>query len=210
MTKAYLFAALLGATPTASYAHEVWVERDGDGPARIYLGEPAEPLPEGGDPEFAKLKAPKILSAPNVALRRSAGFIEVIAPVGDVRVWDDAVFAPWGKEGAKESVIYYARSGRSDPNTLLQVEFVPDAPGSNRFILIREAKPQPSVEVTIIDPLRASSKLTTDANGALTVPVGAKGRYLIAASIKDQGQFQTPGGDVAVLHHISTVSFVAP
>lgn len=210
MKKAYFFAALLAATPTIGHAHEIWVERDGDGPARIYLGEPGEPLPEGGDPEFAKLKAPKLLSNSNAKLRRSAGFLEVDASIGDVRVWDDSVFSPWGKEGKKESIIYYARSGRSDPKAVLPMEFVPDAPGSNRFILIRDAKPQPSVEVTIIDPLRVTSKLATDVNGALTVPVAAKGRYLLAASIKDQGQFQTPGGPVVVLYHTSTMSFVAP
>ena len=43
--------------PVSAQAHEIWVERDGNGPARIYLGEPAEALPEGGDPEFEKLKA---------------------------------------------------------------------------------------------------------------------------------------------------------
>ena len=49
------------------------IERDGDGPARIYLGEPAEALPEGGDPEFAKLKAPKLLGAAAAAPARKAG-----------------------------------------------------------------------------------------------------------------------------------------
>lgn len=43
-------------------AHEVWIERDGNGPARIYLGEPAEAVPEGGDPEFPKLKTPTLFS----------------------------------------------------------------------------------------------------------------------------------------------------
>ena len=37
-----MFAALILAAPAA--AHEIWVERDGNGPARIYLGEPAQPF----------------------------------------------------------------------------------------------------------------------------------------------------------------------
>ena len=61
MKIAWMGAALLVLAGTAQ-AHEVWVERDGAGPARIYLGEPAEALPPGGDPEFANLKTPRVLS----------------------------------------------------------------------------------------------------------------------------------------------------
>ena len=46
--KAWPFALLALITlPVSAQAHEIWVERDGNGPARIYLGEPAEALPEG-------------------------------------------------------------------------------------------------------------------------------------------------------------------
>lgn len=112
--KKMLFAALLLGLSTAAQAHEVWIERDGDGPARIYLGEPAEPMPAGGDPEFAKLKAPKLLKAPNARLERKAGYLEAALPAGDVRAWDDTVFAPWGEPGKQESVVYYARAGRTE------------------------------------------------------------------------------------------------
>ena len=59
--------ALIGLTATAQ-AHEIWVERDGAGPARIYLGEPGDTLPEGGDPEFEKLKSPKLVPATQAAV----------------------------------------------------------------------------------------------------------------------------------------------
>jgi hypothetical protein len=38
-----LIAALLFIAPVAAGAHEVWIERDGNGPARIYLGGPGIP-----------------------------------------------------------------------------------------------------------------------------------------------------------------------
>src|SRR3546814_19596929 len=44
-------------------AHEVWVERDAAGPARIYLGEPADPVPAAGAPEFSTLTAPRLIGA---------------------------------------------------------------------------------------------------------------------------------------------------
>ncbi len=209
MKTTVLAAVMSLATPAAVHAHEIWVEREGSGPARIYLGEPAQPLPEGGDPEFSKLKSPKILSASDAPQVRKAGFIEVAVPAGDVRLIDDNVFAPWGKAENLQSVVYYARGGRSEATTALPFEFMPDVSGSSRFLLIRDGKPQPVVEVNFIDPARVETKLKTDEAGAVTVPTSAAGRYLLTASIKDEGLFQTPAGPVAVLHHITTISFVA-
>ncbi len=208
MKKLLLAAAALSIAGTAE-AHEIWVERDGTGPARIYLGEPAEALPPGGDPEFEKLKAPHILSAPAAKQTRKAGYIEAAVPAGDVRVWDDSVFTPWGAEGKKESVAYYARAGREDTKAVLPFEIVPAAPGGDRFVLIRDGKPVSATAITVISPDKWTKSLTTDAAGAISVPSRGAGRYLLTASIKDEGAHTTPGGPVAVLHRITTTSFVA-
>ncbi|MFV0623187.1 DUF4198 domain-containing protein [Sphingomonas sp. ac-8] len=208
--KKMLFAALLAGLSTTAQAHEVWIERDGTGPARIYLGEPAEAMPEGGDPEFAKLKAPKLLSAPAARLERKVGFLQAKVPAGDVRAWDDSVFAPWGAAGKKEAVVYYARAGRSEAKAALPFEFVPTTAGSDRFRLVRDGKPVAATEVTFIAPDKATQKLTTDADGEVAAPVAAKGRYLMTAALKDEGAHTTPAGPVAVLHRITTISFVAP
>src|SRR3546814_3760441 len=74
------FAALMAFSFLASpaTAHEVWVERDAAGPARIYLGEPADPVPAAGDPEFSKLTAPSLIGADGAkpaALARPANLI---------------------------------------------------------------------------------------------------------------------------------------
>lgn len=205
-----LVPALLMALSGSAQAHEIWIEREAGGSARIYLGEPAQPVPANGDPEFSKLQSPRVLFASNPPLLRRNGYIEVALPPGDVRVQDDNVFAPWGKEGERQSVVYYARSGRQEPATALPLEFAPDAPGSNRLLLIRGGKPLAGVEISLIDPTRAEIKLTTDSDGAVTVPENARGRYLLSVSIKDQGRFQTAHGPVSVLYHISTLSFFVP
>ncbi|MBB3912397.1 DUF4198 domain-containing protein [Sphingomonas desiccabilis] len=207
--KKMLFAALLLGLSTAARAHEVWIERDGNGPARIYLGEPAEAMPEGGDPEFAKLKAPKLLKAPNARLERKAGYLEAALPAGDVRAWDDTVFAPWGEPGKQESVVYYARAGRSEARAALPFEFVPAKAGADRFRLVRDGKPVAGTEVTLIAPDKSTQKLVTDANGEVTAPAGAKGRYLLTAALKDEGAHTTPAGPVAVLHRITTITYLA-
>lgn len=205
-------AACLGvvlAIPAAQ-AHEVWVERDGNGPARIYLGEPENALPEGGDPEFHNLKAPKLVPAVTAALARKAGYLEVAAPAGDVRVQDDAVFAPWGEDGKKEAIVYYARAGRTDPRAVLPLEIAPVAAGSDRFVLSRDGKPVPGADVRVITPEKWSKVIKTDAQGQVAVPPMGKGRYLLSATQKDEGAFDTPQGKVAVLHRTATTTFVAP
>lgn len=208
MRKAVL-ATLLFALAGTAQAHEIWVERDGDGPVRVYLGEPAEALPEGGDPEFEKLKAPKLLDGTAATFARKPGFLEASLPAGDVRIWDDGVFAPWGAEGKKEGVVYYARAGRADTRTLLPVEIAPLTANGNRFVLRREGKPVPGSKVTIISPDKWSKVVTTDAQGMFDVPLRERGRYLLSAALKDEGDLRVAGGTVQVLHRITTTSFVA-
>lgn len=205
-----LIAALSIGLSTAAQAHEIWIERDGAGPARIYLGEPAEILPAGGDPEFGKLQAPKLLSAPDARQIRRAGYIEAAVPAGDVRAWDDTVFAPWGAEGKRESVVYYARAGRSDPRAAMPLEIAPAAAGADRFTLLRDGKPVAEQAITVISPDKWSKTLRTDAQGTVTVPVRDRGRYILTTAIADKGSHATPGGTVDILHRIATTTFVTP
>ena len=188
--------ALIGLTATAQ-AHEIWVERDGAGPARIYLGEPGDTLPEGGDPEFEKLKSPKLVPATQAAQVRKAGYIEVAAPAGDVRVTDDSVFEPWGEDGKKQGVIYYARAGRADTKAVLPLEIVPTAPGADSFTLI-----------LAISPDKWSKSFTTDAQGRVALPINAKGRYILSATQEETGSLTLRGAPVATLYHMTTTSFV--
>lgn len=205
--KKLLLAAILLAPATAASAHEVWIERDGSGPARIYLGEPAEPLPEGGDPEFKNLKAPKLLPASDAAQVRKAGFIEVATPAGDVRAWDDDVFAPWGDEGKKEGITYYARAGRAEPRAAMPFEIAPAAANGTRFVLWHKGQPAADSEVMVVSPDKWTKTLKTDANGAIEVPVRGAGRYLLTASAKRDGGTSANGTPLAALHEITTTTF---
>ncbi|PHP21730.1 nickel uptake transporter family protein [Sphingobium sp. IP1] len=204
-TSALLAIACL---PAMAQAHEVWVERDGAGPARIYLGEPGDPLPEGGDPEFEKLKAPKLVPASSAAQVRKAGYIEVAVPAGDVRVIDDSVFDPWGEEGKKEGVIYYARAGRSEAKAGMPLEIVPTAAGASSFTLIRDGKPLAGVKVTAISPDKWSKGFVTDAQGRVTLPIKEKGRYILTATQEEKGDLSLRGAKVATLYNIATLTFV--
>lgn len=209
MTKSLFAAAfaLLAVAP-AVQAHEIWVERDAAGPARIYLGEPAEAMPEGGDPEFAKLKAPRLVPAAQAPQIRKAGYIEVAVPAGDVRLIDDSVFDPWGEEGKKEGVIYYARAGRSETRAALPMEIVPVSPNADSFILLREGKPLPGAKLTVVSPDKWSKVMATDAQGRVTLPLKEKGRYILSASHEQKGDLSLGTAKVATIYHISTLTFV--
>lgn len=196
------------ALPAVADAHEIWVERDGTGPARIYLGEPAEALPPGGDPEFKRLVAPRIVGQAGARLQRKAGYLEAAVPAGDVRVTDDSVFAPWGEAGAKEGVVYYARAGRAETATAMPYEIAPLTAGGHRFALMQGGRPLPAAKITVITPERKSVEMTADAEGAVTMPVAAKGRYLLTAAQAETGKLRVAGGPVDKLHHIATTSFV--
>jgi len=202
-------ALLLGIAPAAQ-AHEVWVERDGAGPARIYLGEPAETLPEGGDPEFEKLKAPKLVPGSTAALVRKAGYIEIAVPAGDVRVFDDSVFAPWGEEGKKEGVAYYARAGRSSTAAALPLEIVPVTANGSDFAVLRDGKPVPAAKITVITPDKWSKSFVAGADGRVALTLREKGRYLLTTNQPEKGDLSVSGGKVATLHHIATTTFVVP
>lgn len=208
MFKLFLSAALLG-TSTLAAAHEVWIERDGAAPARIYLGEPVEPVPDGGDPEFAKLRAPRLVSPARAGTVRRADHIEVAAAAGDVRAWDDDVFAPWGPATKREAIVYYARAGRSEAKAVLPFEIVPVTPSAARFAVIRAGRPLADTEVTLVTPTRETRKLRTDGRGEVAVPAAGKGRYLLTAATRDEGERQHRGATIHTLHHITTTSFVA-
>ena len=207
-TSALLAIACL---PAMAQAHEVWVERDGAGPARIYLGEPAEVQPAGGDPEFEKLTAPRLFPASQATQAtqvRKTGHIEVAAAPGDVRVIDDSVFEPWGDEGKKQGVIYYARAGRSETKAALPLEIAPTAAKGDTFILLRDGKPVPATKILVISPDKWSKSFITDAQGQVALPIKDKGRYILSATQEEKGDLALRGAKVAMLYHMTTLSFV--
>lgn len=199
-------AAMLIAAPVA--AHEIWVEHDGKGPARIYLGEPHEAVPANGDPEFPKLQKPQLVGTTAILTRRANHIEAAIPGAGDVRVRDDAVFEPWQSGDAKQGAIFYARAGRSETSHKLDLELVPVAANADKFTLFFRGKPLADAKVTIITPDRWQKAFTTDAQGRIDAPQLGKGRYLLSASHTETAPAKLGGQDVASVMHISTLTFV--
>lgn len=210
------FAALMAfsflASPAA--AHEVWIERDAAGPARIYLGEPADVVPEAGDPEFPNLKAPKLFQAdaakPATLVRRANHIEAAVASSGDVRLTDDNVFAPWEGEGGKwEGVVYYARAGREEAKSVLDLEISPVSANADSFVVNWLGKPLPGAKVTVVNADRWQKSFTATAQGGIAVPITTPGRYLLSVSHDVEGARTLGGKTVAKTIHVSTLTFVA-
>lgn len=193
-------------------AHEVWLERDGAGPARIYLGEPADAVPDNGDPEFPKLQNPVVFTsdvAKPATLIRKANHIEAtVAEPGDVRLRDDAVFEPWDDENVKAGVIYYARSGRTDTKGVLDLELVPVAADSDEFVATFRGAPLADASVVIITPDKWQKTFKTDTAGKITVPSLGTGRYLVSVTHELAEKGQVHGDPVEKVMHVSTLTFV--
>ena len=190
-------------------AHEVYIERDGNGPARIYLAEPEHPLPAGGDPAFPSLKAPRLVPASAAAQVRKAGYIEVAVPEGDVRAWDDNVFAPWDEAGKKAGAIYYARAGRSRN---ARRDARRDRARDARRHALRADPRRPSAPGVGHQDRHArqmgAHHIHRRERRARRAPPRT-GRYLLAATIKEEGERDLPGGKVSIVQHITTTTFVA-
>ena len=211
------FAALMafGFLASPATAHEVWIERDGNAPARIYLGEPAEAVPEGGDPEFPKLKAPTLFAESRdrpASLVRRANHIEAaVNGTGDIRLVDENVFDPWrGEDGKLQGVVYHARAGRTETRHALDLEIVPVTPNGNRFVVLWQGKPLPGAKLTVIDPDRWTKAYVADEKGVITAPERGNGRYLLSTSNEIAGERQLGGETVASTVHVSTLTFVVP
>jgi hypothetical protein len=208
-----LMAFSVLASPVA--AHEIWIERDGSAPARIYLGEPAEAVPDAGDPEFPKLKAPTLFAEsrdrPAPLVRRANHIEAAVSAGGDLRLVDENVFEPWaGEDGKLQGVVYHARAGRTETRHALDLEIVPLTANGNRFAVLWQGKPLPGAKLTVIDPDRWTKAYVADDKGVISAPDRGKGRYLISTTNEVAGERALAGKTVASTVHVSTLTYVAP
>lgn len=196
----------------SAQAHEIWIERDGAGPVRVNFGEPAETATEGED-ELGRVKDFDLFGVQGKAgpaRREGDHLVAPLAGEGDAWLFDGDVFEPWqGEGGGYESVTYYARAGRQSTSARLAFELVPTQAGGDTFTALFRKQPLAEAEVTVIDPQKWSKTLKTDKQGRFTLPALRDGRHIVVVSHKEPVQQQVAGKQLAVMHHISTLTFAA-
>jgi hypothetical protein len=204
--------ALLTLSETV-HAHFVWLERDGDGPARAYFGEWIDDIREKTGGLLDRFKAPRaFLGSSNDALpiKRNANNLEIIVKGrGDVRFVDSSVPPREDKEkGGITKTIYYAKAGREETAAKLDLELTPITSGGNTFVLLFFGAPLGKTELTIIGPPKWEKPLVTDEQGRVTVPTPWAGRYVLEITYFDEKPGDSGGGKFNRTRHISSLSFM--
>ncbi|MCD0246174.1 DUF4198 domain-containing protein [Xanthomonas melonis] len=212
--KAFLLSCLAVASISLSaQAHEIWIERDGSGPVRIFFGEPAQETLDHGQDEIKRVVKPKVFGSAGKAgaLQRGSEFLTApLSGSGDAWLSDDSVFEPWkGEAGGFETVSYYARAGRASTTAKLDLELVPTTANGSTLTVMYRNKPLPKAEVTVIDSQKWQKTLTSDAKGQVTLPTLRDGRHILVVNTKEPVQREIAGKQVTLVHHISTLTFQA-
>jgi len=212
--KSLLLACLaLSGLSLSAQAHEIWIERDaGRGPVRVYFGEPAAAAGEEED-ELGRLQHFELTGSTGKAGKPTRQGDHLVAPLqaeGDAWLFDDQVFEPWqGEDKRYEAVSYYARAGRASTSPRLALELVPEAANGDTLKVVFRGKPVAAAEVSVFDPARKETKLTTDAAGRVALPRLADGRHLVVVSHKEPVDKQIAGKRVETMYHIATLTFAA-
>jgi len=204
----FALAAVLSSTiATAASAHEVWIEHDRSGPAKIYFGEPVDV----SEREIDRLTDPLVFTDDRsrpIAVTRTPDYLEAAVEGSDVRLYDENVFKPWkNDEGQAQASVFYARAGRSDTRALLDFEIVPVKANGDVFTVTFKGQPVPDAGVTLIVPDDWTKEIKADAQGRFTVPRKGAGRYILISHHAEDGDRQIGGEAVSRVYHVSTLSF---
>lgn len=213
MIKKTLVTLLLSSFAAASFAHQVWVERDATGPARVYVGDIDGERDHGDDVKTLEATT-KVFgkdAKKTVKVTAHNAYLEAATTgAGDVRLINDQVWKPWkNKDGELQAAVFNSRAGRTETAAALDFEFVPTAVNGNTFTLTFKGKPVADKKVTIVNPEQWVKGFKTDAKGHVEVPATAKGRYILMSSHDVKGEAEVAGQKVQKLSYTTTLSFVA-
>jgi hypothetical protein len=204
--------ATMSLVPSA-HAHFLWLERDGEGPARAYFGEFIDDVREKTGGLLDRFKTPRaFVGASNAPLqvKRNENNLEFAAKgPGDVRFVDKDIPAREDKEkGGMTKTIYYAKHGRSEISAKLDLELVPTQANGKIFVLMFFRASLPKAELTIIGPSKWEKPLVTDEKGHITLPTPWAGRYVLEVTYFDEKAGGSGTEQFNRTRHISSLSFV--
>jgi hypothetical protein len=200
---------------SSAHAHYVWLERDGEGPARAYLGEWIDNVREKTGGMLDRIKAPRVFLGAGtdpLSVKRNDNNLEIkVKGRGDVRLVENSMPPREDKEkGGATKTIYYAKAGRSETAGKLDLELVPTAPNGNTLVLMFHGAPLPKAEVTLVGPSKWQKPLVTDDKGQITLPTPWAGRYVLEVTHFDDKAGGSGDEKFNRTRHISSLSFVQP
>ncbi len=213
MIKKSLATLLLSTFALGASAHQVWVERDATGPAKVYVGDVDGDRDHGDD--VAKLAATtKVFGKDAKQLAKVAvkhDYLEAdVTGAGDVRLINDQVWKPWkNKDGQLQAAVFNSRAGRSETTGVLDYELIPVKANGNVFTLTFKGQPVADKKVTVVNPEQWTKGFKTDKDGRIEISGKEKGRYILMSSHEVKGDYEIAGEKVQKLSYTTTLSFVA-
>jgi uncharacterized GH25 family protein len=198
---------------SSAHAHYVWLERDGDGPARAYFGEWVDDIREKSGGLLDRIKAPRVFTGANnepLPVKRNENNLEItVKGRGDLRLMENSMAPREDKEkGGTTKTIYYARAGRTEAAGKLDLEIVPVKSNNNTFIVLFAGSPLPKAEITVSGPPRWQKRLTTDDQGRFTAPTPWAGPYVLEVVHFDEKAGGSSNERFDRTRHISSLTFV--
>lgn len=213
MIKKSLALLALSSFALAASAHQVWIERDATGPAKVYVGDVDGERDHGDD--VAKLAATTQVFTKDVKqlakLSVKPEYLEAaVTDAGDVRLINDQVWKPWkNKDGQLQAAVFNSRAGRTETNAALDFELVPVKANGNVFTLTFKGQPVADKKVTVVNPDQWTKGFKTNKDGRIEVSAKEKGRYILMSNHEVKGDYEIAGEKVQKLSYTTTLSFVA-
>ena len=185
---------ILGLASTLVSAHEVWLERDANGPVRVYLGEPGEP--DSGD-AIDTLQGSIVFTdskkQPLAIMQQDNHWLAQTTDATDVRLFTTSVWEPW-EIGAPswwqfwkddqpnlQGAVLEAKVGRQETQAKLNFEFVPTQANGQTFTAYFQGSALSHQSVEVRSPSGDTTEITTDEKGQFMVTTNESGRYLVSS-----------------------------
>ena len=221
--KIIVITLLLVITSLKISAHQVWLERDNNGPVRIYIGELGEP--EVGN-ELEKIAGVQVFSHNRQILaeleQKNDHLQAIVTDTGDARLHSDNVWQPWEinqnpwwqfwktNKTMIQGGIIQARVGRTETVAKLTYELVPTRPNGNVFTATFAGSPLANKSISLLTPSKKYHEFTTDEFGQIEIKSQEIGRYILSTAHTINEQAIHSNKNVDSLMYISTLSYIIP
>ena len=179
---------------SSASSHEIWIEKDKKNEANIFFGEFADGQKEGAkfldrlkvDTFYPKDIVKNITRKENsivVGLSKDSDL--VLVEVGEPRLNKNTQVT------ARK--ISYAKTGRTNTDTLANFDLVPVEKNSNTFKLLFDKKPMSKTKVTVVSPTKWEKSFYTNEQGEVTISTPWIGTYLLETSFEDNSKGEVDG-----------------